>query len=66
MSKRKDLTAEPNVKIDDILAAREGRKKKKMKRCRFEFDVFVKICVIWKKRVERKKLHRHVRNYTKF
>jgi len=25
MSKRKTLTAEPNVRIEDIMAAREGR-----------------------------------------
>jgi len=29
MSKRKTLTAEPNVRIEDIMAAREGRKLKK-------------------------------------
>lgn len=26
MSKRKELTAEPNVRVDDIMAAREGKR----------------------------------------
>lgn len=39
MSKRKDLTAEPNVKIEDIMAAREGRRKAIRKAKLFAFVV---------------------------
>jgi hypothetical protein len=62
MSKRKTLTAEPNVRIEDIMAAREGRKLKKMK---INFS-YLKIYVIWKKHVVQKKSHQLDQNFIKF
>jgi hypothetical protein len=63
MNKRKALTAEPNVRIEDIMAARDGKTMFNKNKISF---FRLKIYVIWRKHAEQKKSHQHDQNFIKF